>query len=54
MGHHAPMKTNPTQIALLLLVAAQLTTLGTSWRTFCGSGRDVQHVGGHIERAIFR
>ena len=42
------MKTNPTRIALLLL----LTALGTSCNTVRGVGRDVRHAGSHIEHAV--
>jgi predicted small secreted protein len=48
------MKPNTSRIALILLLATLLTTLGSSCRTFRGFGRDVQHVGGHIERASHR
>jgi predicted small secreted protein len=48
------MKTNTTRIALLLFLATLITTLCSSCRTFRGFGRDVQHVGGHIERATHR
>jgi predicted small secreted protein len=48
------MKQNTSRIALILFLATLLTTLGSSCRTFRGFGRDVQHVGGHIERASHR
>lgn len=48
------MKTNTKRIALLLLLTTLLVTLGSSCRTFRGFGRDVQHVGGHIERSTHR
>lgn len=48
------MKTHTTRLTLLLLLTTLLVTLGTSCRTFRGFGRDVQHVGGHIERATHR
>jgi len=45
------MKTSPSiHRALLLLAASLLVVSVTSCRTFRGFGRDVQHVGGHIER----
>lgn len=40
-----------TRFALLLLASALLVMAGTSCRTFRGFGRDVEHVGSHIERA---
>jgi predicted small secreted protein len=45
------MKTPMKRIALLLLASAVWTLVGTSCRTFRGFGQDVEHVGGHIERA---
>lgn len=43
------MKTSITRLALLVLASAALTL--TSCRTVRGFGQDVEHVGGHIERA---
>ncbi len=39
------------RLTLLLLASAICTLVGTSCRTFRGFGQDVEHVGGHIERA---
>lgn len=46
----ASMKTSH-KLILLLLTSAFWTVAGTSCRTFRGFGRDVEHVGSHIERA---
>ncbi len=45
------MKTSLKRIAFLLLASALWTVSGTSCNTIRGVGRDVGHVGGHIERA---
>ncbi len=45
------MKASTKRLALLLLASALLVMAGTSCRTFRGFGRDVEHVGSHIERA---
>ncbi|MFN0075991.1 MAG: entericidin A/B family lipoprotein [Prosthecobacter sp.] len=45
------MKTSHKHLVILLLASALWTVVGTSCRTFQGFGRDVEHVGGHIERA---
>jgi len=45
------MKTSITRIALLVFASAALILVGTSCRTVRGFGRDVEHVGGHIEHA---
>ncbi len=45
------MKTPHTRIILLLVASALLSMVGTSCNTVRGVGRDVEHVGGHIERA---
>jgi len=45
------MKTSKTQLTLMLLAAVLCTLVGTSCNTFRGVGRDVGHVGHHIERA---
>lgn len=45
------MKTSIQRITLLVLASAVWTLVGTSCRTVRGFGRDVEHVGGHIERA---
>lgn len=45
------MKTSITRTALLVLASAVFTLVGTSCRTVRGFGRDVEHVGGHIEHA---
>ncbi len=45
------MKTSLKRLALLLLASAVFTLIGTSCNTFRGFGRDVEHVGDHIERA---
>ncbi|WP_397385394.1 entericidin A/B family lipoprotein [Prosthecobacter sp.] len=45
------MKTSTTRLTLLVLASAVLTLIGTSCRTVRGFGQDVEHVGGHIERA---
>ncbi|MCE9519993.1 MAG: entericidin A/B family lipoprotein [Verrucomicrobia bacterium] len=44
------MKTSHKHL-LLFLAAALLIFAGTSCNTVRGVGRDVEHVGGHIERA---
>jgi predicted small secreted protein len=44
------MKTSH-KFVFLLLASAFLAAAGTSCRTFRGFGRDVEHVGSHIERA---
>jgi predicted small secreted protein len=36
---------------VFLLLASAFLAAGTSCRTFRGFGRDVEHVGSHIERA---
>jgi predicted small secreted protein len=48
---NSTMKTSTTRLALLVLASAVLTLIGTSCRTVRGFGQDVEHVGGHIERA---
>ncbi len=45
------MKTSFNRLALLVLASAVWTLVGTSCRTVRGFGRDVEHVGGHIENA---
>jgi entericidin A len=45
------MKTSLTPRALLFLASCLLLVIGTGCRTFRGFGQDVEHVGGHIERA---
>ncbi|MDI1312849.1 entericidin A/B family lipoprotein [Prosthecobacter sp.] len=45
------MKTSIKRLALLLLASTVWTLVGTSCRTVRGFGQDVEHVGGHIERA---
>lgn len=45
------MKTSITRTALLVFAFAALLLVGTSCRTVRGFGQDVEHVGGHIERA---
>lgn len=45
------MKTSIKRFALLFLASATWTLIGTSCRTVRGFGQDVEHVGGHIERA---
>jgi predicted small secreted protein len=45
------MKTSPQRLLLLLLISILGVVTGTSCRTFQGFGRDVGHVGSHIERA---
>ena len=49
--YYLTMKTSSTRIALLVLASAVFTLVGTSCRTVRGFGRDVEHVGGHIEHA---
>ncbi|MCX6838834.1 MAG: hypothetical protein NTX35_13635 [Verrucomicrobia bacterium] len=44
------MKTSPQRLLLLLVSILGVVTV-TSCRTFQGLGRDVGHVGTHIERA---
>ncbi len=48
------MKTSYKRIILLLLATALLSMVGTSCNTARGFGRDVEHVGGHIEEAASR
>lgn len=48
------MKTSPNRLLILLLAAALLSIAGTSCNTARGFGRDVEHVGGHIEEAASR
>jgi predicted small secreted protein len=45
------MKTSHIRIIFLILAAVLWTIVGTSCNTVRGVGRDVEHVGGHIERA---
>lgn len=45
------MKTSNTRINFLLLAALLGSLIGTGCNTFRGVGRDVGHVGHHIERA---
>jgi predicted small secreted protein len=45
------MKASPIRLSLLLLATALLAVGTTSCRTVRGAGRDVQHVGHHIENA---
>lgn len=45
------MKTSSIRRTLLLLAASLVVVSVSSCRTFRGFGRDVQHVGSHIERA---
>lgn len=45
------MKTSHIRLLLVLLLAAFWMVAGTSCNTARGFGRDVEHVGGHIERA---
>lgn len=45
------MKSSHKRFALLLLAAVLWTIAGTSCNTVRGVGRDVEHAGGHIERA---
>jgi len=45
------MKTSITRTILLVLASAAWMLIGTSCRTVRGFGQDVEHVGGHIERA---
>lgn len=45
------MKTSTTRLTFLVLASAVWTLIGTSCRTVRGFGQDVEHVGGHIERA---
>lgn len=45
------MNTSMKRFALFLLASAFCIAGATSCRTFQGFGRDVEHVGSHIERA---
>ena len=45
------MKTSITHLAFLFLATALVSLVFTSCNTFRGVGRDVGHVGHHIERA---
>jgi predicted small secreted protein len=45
------MKTTPQRLLLLILISVLGAFAGTSCGTFRGFGRDVGHVGHHIERA---
>ncbi len=45
------MKSSQKRIILLLVAAVIWTIAGTSCNTVRGVGQDVEHVGGHIERA---
>ncbi|MBN8417783.1 MAG: entericidin A/B family lipoprotein [Verrucomicrobia bacterium] len=45
------MNTSIKRITLLVLASAAWTLVATSCRTVRGFGQDVEHVGGHIERA---
>lgn len=45
------MKTLWTRLIFIFLAAAVICIIGTSCNTFHGFGRDVEHVGEHIENA---
>jgi predicted small secreted protein len=45
------MKTSHKRLVLILLAAAVMSMIGTSCNTLFGIGKDVEHVGDHIENA---
>ncbi|WP_395740900.1 entericidin A/B family lipoprotein [Prosthecobacter sp.] len=45
------MKTSSTRTVFFVLASVVWALAGTSCRTVRGFGQDVEHVGGHIERA---
>jgi predicted small secreted protein len=45
------MKTKTSRILILLLASAMLALFSAGCGTVRGFGRDVEHVGDHIERA---
>jgi len=45
------MKMKPTRILFVLLASALLVLFGSGCGTVRGFGRDVEHVGGSIERS---
>ena len=48
------MKTSYKRLLFVLLASVVMTVIGTSCNTFFGLGKDVEHVGDHIENAASR